>query len=214
MRRDHVRVRAMFGLVFVAAGVVVAPSAELGAQDLVHDLTRRGCEEALLPVTGDARGREWAALVKHRLEGAGIQVWSMPMPEGKDLAQGLAEHEHPGNWFAHQAASAQCVPDPLPRGEDRSHRTVSDDIYPLVGVAELRRLPHLTWLIDGFLPANGCSVLWGMSGIGKSFLALDLAVRPEQVVEAFGGGLSADALVSSAMVVVPEPAVKGCGAFF
>ena len=40
-----------------------------------------------------------------------------------------------------------------------------------------------------------------------------LVVSPEQVVQAGGWGLSADGLVFAVMVVVVEPAVKGCGAF-
>jgi hypothetical protein len=41
----------------------------------------------------------------------------------------------------------------------------------------------------------------------------ELVVRPEQVVQAADGCLSAEGLVSSAMVVLPEPAVKGACAF-
>ena len=40
-------------------------------------------------------------------------------------------------------------------------------------------------------------------------LVWPLGVSPEEVVEVVGGCLSADALVSAAMVVMPEPSVKG-----
>ena len=41
----------------------------------------------------------------------------------------------------------------------------------------------------------------------------ELVVGPSQVVQAGDGCCSSECLVSSAMVVVPEPAVKGRGAF-
>jgi putative DNA primase/helicase len=34
-------------------------------------------------------------------------------------------------------------------------------------------MPDPEWLIDGILPANKLSVVYGASGTGKSFLALD-----------------------------------------
>lgn len=40
-----------------------------------------------------------------------------------------------------------------------------------------------------------------------------LVASPKQVVQAGDGVRSPEGLVSAAMVVVPEPAVKGCGAF-
>jgi hypothetical protein len=40
---------------------------------------------------------------------------------------------------------------------------------------ELERLPPPRWLVDGMVPAQGVFVLFGESGSGKSFLALDLA---------------------------------------
>ena len=33
----------------------------------------------------------------------------------------------------------------------------------------------MPWLVKGLLPANGVSILWGQSGAGKSFVALELA---------------------------------------
>ncbi|WP_273380952.1 AAA family ATPase [Symbiobacterium thermophilum] len=41
---------------------------------------------------------------------------------------------------------------------------------------DLQRLPPLTWLIDQHLPAGGLAVLYGPSGGGKSFVALDMGM--------------------------------------
>jgi len=49
--------------------------------------------------------------------------------------------------------------------------------YRFLTDAELIALPPPTWLLDGFLPENSLSVLYGPPGCGKSFLALEWAMR-------------------------------------
>ncbi len=49
--------------------------------------------------------------------------------------------------------------------------------WPLLTPAELEALPPPEWLIDRLLPAEGLAVLYGDPAAGKSFLALDLALR-------------------------------------
>lgn len=51
--------------------------------------------------------------------------------------------------------------------------TAQADTYPLLSAPDLAHLPQPTWLIDGLVPAQSFSVLYGASGLGKSFLALD-----------------------------------------
>lgn len=46
----------------------------------------------------------------------------------------------------------------------------------LLSAEELQALPALTWLIDQYLPAGGLAVLYGPSGGGKSFVALDMGL--------------------------------------
>ena len=40
--------------------------------------------------------------------------------------------------------------------------------------AEISKLPPVRWLVRGVLPAEGLAALYGASGSGKTFLALDL----------------------------------------
>ncbi|SCC95884.1 Primase 2 [Thiomonas sp. X19] len=47
--------------------------------------------------------------------------------------------------------------------------------YKLRTAAELAALPPLVWLVRGVLPAEGLAALFGASGSGKTFLALDAA---------------------------------------
>lgn len=48
--------------------------------------------------------------------------------------------------------------------------------FRLLTDADLAALPPPTYLIDGVLPATGNAMLYGPSGVGKSFLALDWAL--------------------------------------
>ncbi|MBP6007363.1 MAG: AAA family ATPase [Rhodoferax sp.] len=47
--------------------------------------------------------------------------------------------------------------------------------YKLLNSADLAALPSITWRVHGVLPAIGYAALYGPSGSGKSFLALNVA---------------------------------------
>jgi RecA-family ATPase len=48
--------------------------------------------------------------------------------------------------------------------------------FKLLGPAELNNLPEPSWLIEGILPANALGVLYGAPGVGKTFVALSIAL--------------------------------------
>lgn len=48
--------------------------------------------------------------------------------------------------------------------------------FKLLSADDLRGMPPLRWLVSGVLPAEGLVALYGPSGSGKSFLAIDLAI--------------------------------------
>jgi predicted transcriptional regulator len=50
----------------------------------------------------------------------------------------------------------------------------------IVHAKDLDKLPPVTWLIQGEIPERGLVVLYGPSGVGKSFLAIDYAERIAQ----------------------------------
>lgn len=49
--------------------------------------------------------------------------------------------------------------------------------YKLLSGADIRKLPDLKWRVKGVLPDTGLAGLYGPSGSGKSFLALDLGIK-------------------------------------
>lgn len=59
---------------------------------------------------------------------------------------------------------------------DQLEKTTADtQRYRLLGSADLHALPPLSWCVCGVLPSVGLAGLYGPSGSGKSFLALDMA---------------------------------------
>ena len=58
--------------------------------------------------------------------------------------------------------------------------------FKLLGSADLRALPPLEWRVRGVLPAWGVAGLYGPSGSGKSFLALDVAAAIASGEDWFG----------------------------
>lgn len=50
-----------------------------------------------------------------------------------------------------------------------------DGRFRLIGASELKSRPPLAWAIKGVLPESGLASIYGPSGSGKSFLALDMA---------------------------------------
>lgn len=50
----------------------------------------------------------------------------------------------------------------------------------IIPAAELKNLPPIEWIVPGEIPARGIAVLFGASGAGKSFLALDYALKIAQ----------------------------------
>ena len=49
-------------------------------------------------------------------------------------------------------------------------------ILPILGLNELRNMPPVKWLVDGVITKHGFSALYGAPGVGKSFIALDIAL--------------------------------------
>jgi Fe2+ or Zn2+ uptake regulation protein len=90
---------------------------------------------------------------------------------GWSRALEYVERARPGlDWIdlleTFRAWAAPSLP-PLARSEHKRRLLTLDD---------LRNLPEPTWAIEGILPAGVMAVMFGPSGVGKSFIALDMAL--------------------------------------
>ena len=51
----------------------------------------------------------------------------------------------------------------------------SNGLFTLFAADDFHALPDMTWMIDDILPCSGLASVYGPSGVGKSFICLDLA---------------------------------------
>ena len=84
----------------------------------------------------------------------------MEMPEGCANNYDLNDH--------HQAHGLKAVAVLLERAKEPPQR------FRLLTPADLASLPPIEWRVRGVLPKTGIAALFGPSGSGKSFLALDM----------------------------------------
>lgn len=61
--------------------------------------------------------------------------------------------------------------------------------YELLSAADLHALPELQWAVRSVLPSEGLAAIYGASGSGKSFLALDLMASLGEAFSWFGHGV-------------------------
>lgn len=151
------------------AAVVGVPGTSFPADRLVTELREAGATQAVLALDGDEAGRRATVAFSATLSAAGIKPSVIELPAGLDLADCLAAEKLPGRWLANAVADAPPV------AEVESAAT-ADGLLRLLTADDLLTLPDPEWLIDGLVPASGVSVLYGRSGAGKSFLALDWAL--------------------------------------
>lgn len=64
--------------------------------------------------------------------------------------------------------------------------TYSNGLFTLVSATEFPNFPELTWLIDDVLPSSGLASVFGPSGVGKSFVCLDMAAAIASGADWFG----------------------------
>lgn len=64
----------------------------------------------------------------------------------------------------------------MPSANPKHHQLTSDGALRVYDTDELLRMPPPTWQIQDVIPANGFVGLYGPSGGGKTFVALDMAL--------------------------------------
>ncbi|BDG62321.1 AAA family ATPase [Caldinitratiruptor microaerophilus] len=124
----------------------------------------KGRHVVVLP-DNDQPGRDHAARVVASLRGVAASVRLIELP-------GLPEKGDVSDWFA-QGHSAdellELVRQTAPVYEDKPR-------FVLRSAEEIEALPRPRWLIENHIVAGSHAVLYGPSGSGKSFIALDWAL--------------------------------------
>lgn len=74
-----------------------------------------------------------------------------------------------------------CItPDEKPDGPCTS------GLFTLYTIKDFQSMPEMTWLIDDILPSSGLASVYGPSGVGKSFVCLDMAASVASGAHWFG----------------------------
>lgn len=138
-----------------ATGDAAAVSFGAGRMGTVAKALRERMPDARLVLVPD-RGKEDAA--EAIASGIPVHVAKLPAdkPTNYDANDYLAEH------------GADALAELLERAQSAGNR------YRLKAAADLLNAPPLRWMVRGVLPSEGLACLYGTSGSGKSFLALDL----------------------------------------
>lgn len=83
-------------------------------------------------------------------------------------------------WTALRGARVKfALPEPeeVDVAAEEADREDGDSVFTLLDLDELESLPPPTWLIDEMIADHGLSIIYGDPGAGKSFIALDMALR-------------------------------------
>lgn len=124
----------------------------------------------------DEAGRKHADRVCHNLVGIAAEVRRINLPGLKEKGD-IVDWLDSGNSvqdlrkLADAAAPLEAVDEP-----DEVEPEVSADVFETYSIMQIRGLPPVEWTIDGVIPQNSFSVMYGEPGAGKSFLALDMAL--------------------------------------
>jgi archaellum biogenesis ATPase FlaH len=123
-------------------------------------------------------------------------AWKATMDYINGLPEVQAERERQEKELRQQAeaenAPIDIDPDnPSGIGDgpwDHNENSAEFEVKPLPfhRLGSLLRLPPQEWLIKGVLPATGLGLLYGPSGAGKTFVAIDVAMHVARGVDWFG----------------------------
>lgn len=120
----------------------------------------------------DETGQRAGRLVTRQLRDAGFIARAVDLGLGKggDLADFCMLH---GEDTTRELNQLPALPLEEPPPQNRRG-------WYIIPAAELQNLPPIQWLFENEIPARSITVLFGPSGSGKSFLALDYALRLAQ----------------------------------
>jgi len=158
----------------------------LGVAHTCHQATGRPAV-ASFGVGNTARAAEWIIAQGGRpiiVADKGKEVQAAEIARSLDCAWVEMPIEAPPNYDIndmHCAGDLGAVARFLAAGIRRHVRK-----YSLLSAADLMALPAIRWRIKGVLPETGIGIIGGQSSSGKTFLALDMALRLAAGMDFFG----------------------------
>lgn len=133
----------------------------------VAEALRAKYPAARLVIVPDSGKEAQAAEIARKVRGAFCE-----MPEGSPRNFDLND--------LHQSDGLKAVASLLEQTKEAPQR------FKVLTPADISELPPVRWRVRGVLPADGIAALFGASGAGKSFLALDLLGNVASGAEWFG----------------------------
>ncbi len=133
-----------------------------------HSRHLKGADVVILPDNDDA-GRKRTNTVVASLKGLARQIRVLELPS-------LPEKGDVSDWIGFGGTADQL----LTLASNAPLADQSKPVLKLYTIDELMNLPPIAWLILGRIPAGALIMLYGESGVGKSFLALDFALNISQ----------------------------------
>ncbi|MDC1407924.1 AAA family ATPase [Candidatus Puniceispirillum sp.] len=155
---------------------VLATTNSGGAAKWDDSLTEslRGREVIILP-DNDEPGLIRAQRLLKALTGVAASVEAKDpsvFPEKGDVSDFLADN--------HRVEELHDLPQLLIDDSVYSTPVSGDECFHFLGASDLRNMPPIEWLVgweeEGFITAQGLSLIYGAPATGKSFLALDMAL--------------------------------------
>ncbi len=161
-----------------------------GKWQALHSAYLKGAAEIIIIPDNDEAGERHAQMVASSLRDAGlhrIRILSLPgVPPKGDVSDWLDA--------GGTVQELEVLADNVPLWKlDATASPLSPPVkWKLLSAQQVLDLSPIQWLIENEIPEGGLTVLYGDSGSGKSFLALDYALRIAQesnVVYVAGEGL-------------------------
>ena len=163
-----------------ATGQAAAVCFGAGRMDSVARLLRDAFPDRRLTLVPDRGKESQAEAIAHAIHGDWI---AMPTesPPNYDAADYVADY------------GAEDLAELLSKANSPPLR------YRVLTAHDVRTMPPLDWLVRGVVPRNGLACIFGASGAGKSFVALDLCAAVAAGTPWFGRVVTAALVVYAAL---------------
>lgn len=122
----------------------------------------------------DSKGQRVGVEIAQQLKDAGytVRAVDLGLTDGGDLADFCMLHQRDSFEALRKCADL--------KGSQSNTSTTQRKKWEIMHATKLKELPQISWIIPGVIPDRSITVLFGPSGSGKSFLALDYALQIAQ----------------------------------